>query len=115
MATTKKRATKKTTVKVIRKPATKKTVSKKTVPKKRAINRPSQITKLPPEPRLVKRRLKNTVKGYFPNPINTNGYGIFEMSGNEPTRCIAIYGTLADVKEAGARHAKNKTIGIYKL
>ena len=110
MATTKKRATKKTTVKVIKKPAAKKTVSKK-----RAINRPSQITKLPPKPRLVKRRAKNTVKGYFPNPIKTNGYGIFEMSGSEPSRCVAVYATLQDAKEAATHHAKNKTVGIYRM
>lgn len=34
--------------------------------------RPSQITGHPPTKRLVKRRRKNSVEGYFPNPIDTS-------------------------------------------
>lgn len=46
--------------------------AKRPAPKKRAISRPSQITKKAPTKRLVARRkvaAKKPVKGYFPNPV----------------------------------------------
>jgi len=46
--------------------------AKRPAPKKRAISRPSQITKKAPSKRLVARRkvaAKKPVKGYFPNPL----------------------------------------------
>lgn len=46
--------------------------AKRPVPKKRAVSRPSQITKKAPTKRLVARRkiaAKKPVKGYFPNPL----------------------------------------------
>lgn len=46
--------------------------AKRPAPKKRAISRPSQVTKKAPSKRLVARRkvaAKKPVKGYFPNPL----------------------------------------------
>lgn len=46
--------------------------AKRPAPKKRAISRPSQVTKKAPSKRLVARRkvaAKKPVKGYFPNPV----------------------------------------------
>lgn len=48
------------------------TVKTNPAPRKRAISRPSQITKKAPSKRLVARRklaAKKPVKGYFPNPV----------------------------------------------
>lgn len=87
----KKRVTKKKVVrkKVARKnPARKKRVAKKkvsrkkTVRKKVATHAPSRITKKTPSTRLKKRRVKNTKKGYYPNP-RKRGYVVAALVGQK--------------------------------
>lgn len=53
---------------------------KNPAPRKRAISRPSQVTKKAPTKRLVSRRkaaAKKPVKGYFPNPAPGKQHGYF--------------------------------------
>lgn len=42
--------------------------------------RVSQVTKKPPTKRLIKRRVSNVKKGYFPNPVNDPAKGALELA-----------------------------------
>ena len=56
---------------------------RRTVPAKKPVTRKSQITGRKPTPRLLVRRKKKPVKGYFPNPpsihhADSRGYWVVE-------------------------------------
>ncbi len=70
------------------------------------IHRNSQITRKAPDKRLVKRREKPEVKGYFPNP--STGYIIYSDDYSE--RVYYVHGTVADTKEICATIFHTMTI-----
>lgn len=100
--------------------------AKRPAPKKRAISRPSQVTKKVPSKRLVARRkvaAKKPVKGYFPNPVKDRTIFVLKVTlsdsvmksvkAPESARIfIQIYYTeKAAIKNAHA----NSTLGVVSL
>ena len=68
--------------------------------KKRSLSSPSRTTKKPPSARLKKRRVKNKVKGFFPNPIK-------KKRRKNPVS------TLIKVFQHGAREKKFQKVGYF--
>jgi hypothetical protein len=52
--------------------------------------RRSQVTKRPPSKRLVSRRMSNTKRGYFPNPVDGKLYSRPSKSGRMKTYCVEL-------------------------
>lgn len=101
---------KKTARKTVAKKAARKTIRKKvTIVHSKAIGRVSQITKKKPTKRLVKRRVKNTEPGYFPNPITTKlKFAVYQLKGIERRFVCAVETAsnakqIADVLDSHAR------------
>ncbi len=90
--------------------------------KKKAITRPSQITKAKPTKRLVARRKMSAKKGYFPNPNpvkrpNMVEYGEFKVMYAKNHRFIAIFQKRAEAVEYAKAIAEKsgKQIAIERV